>query len=135
MDQPRILISVVDDDESVREALPDFLKVLGFDAQTFDCAEAFMSSAVMGGTHCLILDVSLPGMSGPQLQRELRLHKPDLPIIFITGQIDPALRAAVLAEGAVECLVKPFGAKELCAALDEALDPLYRKRQISKKSV
>jgi FixJ family two-component response regulator len=135
MEQPRILISVVDDDESIREALPELLQVLGFEAQTFDCAEAFLSSAALEGTRCLILDVSLPGMSGPQLQRELRLHKPDLPIIFITAQIDPALRATVLAAGAVACLIKPFSAKEWCSALDEALDPLYQTGQISKKAL
>jgi FixJ family two-component response regulator len=68
MDQPHILISVVDDNESIREALPDLLRTMGFDAESFGAAETFLSSDCVDRSQCLILDVSLPGMSGPELQ-------------------------------------------------------------------
>ena len=121
MDQSHFLISVVDDNESIREALPDLLRTLGFDAESFDAAETFLRSDAVDRSQCLILDVSLPGMSGPELQCELRRRKPDLPIIFITAQIDPALRADLLAAGAVGCLFKPFDQQELQALLDEVV--------------
>jgi|SRR3569833_1440265 len=116
-----MLIAVVDDNESIREALPDLLRALGFAAESFDAAETFLSSAVLDKTECLILDVSLPGMTGPQLQRHLQVRKPDLPIIFITAQMDPSIRTQLLAAGAAACLFKPFGSPELQAVLDEVL--------------
>ena len=121
MDQPHFLISVVDDNESIREALPDLLRTLGFDAESFGAAETFLSSDAVDRSQCLILDVSLPGMSGPELQCELRRRKPDLPIIFITAQIDSALRTDLLAAGAVACLFKPFDQRELQSVLDEVV--------------
>jgi len=117
-----MLISIVDDDESVREALPDLLKTLGFEVRTFACAEDFLiSSAAMEATDCLILDVCLPGISGPQLHRELRLRRPDLPIIFMSGQVDAALEDRDSATRPVKCLLKPFNTHELCSSLGEAL--------------
>jgi len=124
MDQSHFLISVVDDNESIREALPDLLRTLGFDSESFDAAETFLSSDALDRTHCLILDVSLPGMSGPALQRELRCRRPDLPIIFITAQIDSTLREKLLAMGAIACLFKPFSPRELQSVLDEVLGPI-----------
>jgi FixJ family two-component response regulator len=116
--QPRALISVVDDDVSSRESLPDLLEMLGFAATPFESAEAFLASDVLADTRCLILDVSLPGMSGPELQRELSRRRLKIPIIFITAHCDRDLRADLLARGAVECLFKPFSEHDLRSALN-----------------
>jgi FixJ family two-component response regulator len=116
--QQRALISVVDDDVSLRESLPDLLQTLGFSAMPFASAEEFLASAVLADTQCLILDVSLPGMSGPQLQSELSRRELNIPIIFITAHCDRNLRADLLARGAVECLLKPFSEHELRSALN-----------------
>jgi FixJ family two-component response regulator len=117
----RALVSVVDDDESVRESLPDMLRQFGFAAEAFSSAEAFLASDVLGRTSCLILDVAMPGMSGPDLQRELATHGPAIPIVFITASGDKAIRTRVLADGAVECLFKPFSEAALLDALNTAL--------------
>ena len=117
----RSLVSVVDDDESVRESLPDLLREFGFAAQAFSSAEAFLASEVVGETSCLILDVAMPGMSGPDLQQELARRGRTIPIVFITGHGDRALRPRLLARGAVECLFKPFSEEALLGALDAAL--------------
>src|SRR5262245_14937868 len=87
----RKLVAVIDDDESVRESLPDLLRELGFLSRAFDSAEAFLASDCVPQTRCLILDIAMPGMSGPQLQRELVLRNQPLPIIFITGQSDATI--------------------------------------------
>jgi FixJ family two-component response regulator len=115
--QPGALISVVDDDVSSRESLLDFLRVLGFSAVAFETAEDFLASEALADTRCLLLDVSLPGMSGPQLQGELSRLGLKIPVIFITAHSDPALRAELLARGAVACLFKPFSEDELRSAL------------------
>src|SRR5215468_9502760 len=98
-----ILISVVDDDESVRESLPDLLRACGFAAQAFSSAEEFLASDVVGQTRCLILDISMPGMTGPDLQQELTLRQQKIPIVFITAYGDETTRPRVLGDGAVEC--------------------------------
>ena len=117
----RPLITVVDDDESVRESLPDLLNELGFAAQTFSSAEEFLASEIVADTNCLVLDVAMPGMTGPDLQRELRLRAYSIPIVFITGQRDATMRPHLIAEGAVDCLFKPFEPTDLLAALNTAL--------------
>jgi FixJ family two-component response regulator len=117
----RSLVSVVDDDESVRESLPDLLRQFGFAAQAFSSAEAFLASEVVVETSCLILDVAMPGMSGPDLQKELILRQQGIPIVFITANGDKTVRPRLLAQGAVECLVKPFSEAALLDALDAAL--------------
>lgn len=117
----RPLISVVDDDESVRESLPDLLKEFGFDAQAFSSAEDFLKSDWVGQTNCLILDVAMPGMTGPDLQRELTLRRQEIPIVFITAHRDDHVRPRLLAQGAVECLFKPFTETDLLDALNTAL--------------
>jgi FixJ family two-component response regulator len=132
MVQQRALISVVDDDESIREALPELLRVLGFETQAFDSATAFLQSPLLEQTRCLILDVLMPGMSGPQLFRELRLRDLRIPVIFMTAYCDQMLRAQLLATGAVGCLCKPFGPEELCSALDTALALPSAVPEISK---
>ena len=117
----RLLVSIVDDDESVRESLPDLLKEFGFAVEAFSSAEAFLASDHIGRTSCLILDMAMPGMSGPDLQRELKLRRQDIPIVFITGHGDETVRPRALAEGAAECLLKPFSDASLREALDVAL--------------
>jgi len=114
-------VSVVDDDESVRESLPDLLREYGFAVQAFSSAEEFLASPVLGRTRCLILDVAMPAMTGPELHRELVRRKHEIPVVFITAQADPTVRPRMLAQGAVECLFKPFSEKALLAALHTAL--------------
>jgi FixJ family two-component response regulator len=115
------LVSVVDDDESVRESLPDLLKEFGFAPRVFSSPEDFLASDCVDQTKCLILDIAMPGMSGPDLQRELKLHGREIPIIFITASMDKTVRPRLLEQGAVECLFKPFSDTALLAALNAAL--------------
>ena len=117
----RPLITVVDDDESVRESLPDLLKEFGFEAQTFSSAEEFLASDLVAETKCLLLDVAMPGMTGPDLQRELTRRDREVPIVFITAHSDAAIRLRLIAQGAVECLFKPFEPNDLLQALNTAL--------------
>jgi FixJ family two-component response regulator len=120
----RPLVSVVDDDESVRESLPDLLRELGYSVRAFSSAEEFLASDCVGETRCLILDIAMPSMSGPDLQRELTLRAREIPIVFITAQADETLRPRSLEQGAVECLFKPFSD----TALFEALNAVFRVR-------
>lgn len=117
----RSLVSVVDDDESVRESLPDLLKEFGFAVQAFSSAEAFLASDWVSQTRCLILDIAMPGMTGPDLQKELMLRRQEIPIVFITAHRDETVRPRVLEQGAVECLFKPFSDTALLAAVNAAL--------------
>jgi len=119
----RPLVSVVDDDESVRESLPDLLGEFGFAVRAFSSAEEFLASDCIDQTRCLILDVAMPGMSGPELQRELKLSRPNIPIVFITAQREETVRPQVLKQGAIECLYKPFSDTALLAAVNLALHP------------
>lgn len=117
----RPLLSVVDDDESVRESLPDLLRKFGFAARTFSSAQEFLSSDSVGETKCLILDVAMPGMSGLDLQRELKRRGHKVPIIFITAQKDINIRDQAFRQGAAQFLYKPFSGAALLEALKEAL--------------
>jgi FixJ family two-component response regulator len=117
----RSLVSVVDDDESVRESLPDLLNELGFESRTFSSAQEFLNSDCIGQTRCLILDVAMPGMSGPDLQRELTRRRREIPVVFITARRDDDIRPRLLEQGAVECLFKPFSDTALLQALNTAL--------------
>lgn len=119
MDRP--LVSVVDDDESVRESLPDLVGELGFAVRAFSSAEEFLASDCVDQTRCLILDVAMPGMSGPELERELKLRGREIPIIFITASPDKTVRPRLLEQGAVDCLFKPFSDTALLEALNAAL--------------
>lgn len=116
----RSLVAVVDDDESVRESLPDLLREFGFAVRAFPSAEAFLASDCVSQTRCLILDVVMPGMSGPDLQRELTLRRQEIPIVFITAHAEETERPRLLEQGAVECLFKPFSETALLQALDAA---------------
>ncbi len=121
MTAARQLVAVVDDDESVRESLPDLLKEFGFAVRAFSSPEEFLTSDCIAQTRCLILDIAMPGMSGPDLQQELKRRGRDIPIIFITASTDKSVRSQLLEQGAVECLFKPFSDTALLEALNAAL--------------
>jgi FixJ family two-component response regulator len=118
---PHPLVSVVDDDESVRESLPDLLRELGYSVRAFSSAEEFLESDCVAETRCLILDIVMPGMTGPDLQLELAVRGQSIPIIFVTAQADETVRTCLLELGAVECLFKPFRDTALFEALNAAL--------------
>ena len=120
----RQLVSVVDDDESVRESLPDLLRQLGFAARAFSSAEAFLESDAVGATACLVLDVTMPSLSGPDLHQELRRRRQRIPVVFITARTDETVRRRLLDLGATECLFKPFSEHALFDALNAALRTL-----------
>jgi FixJ family two-component response regulator len=115
------LVAVIDDDESVRESLPDLLRTLGFAAKAFASAEEFLAADCIAAAHCLLLDVAMPGMSGPELHRQLILRKHTIAIIYITARADETLRRQLLQLGAVECLFKPFSEQQLRFALAAAM--------------
>lgn len=121
MNNAGILISVVDDDDSVRESLPDLLREFGFASKVYATAADFLLSGFVDETTCLILDMAMPGMSGPELLRELSRQGYDIPTIFITAHAGFASQPAML-EGAIDCLLKPFSDTALLAVLKEALD-------------
>lgn len=114
-------MAVVDDDESVRESLPELLQELGFVVRAFSSAEEFLASEFLATTECLILDVAMPGMSGLALQQELRRRRRMIPIVFITARADENICAQVLAAGAVACLLKPFTETALLDAVMKGL--------------
>jgi FixJ family two-component response regulator len=116
-----LLVSIVDDDESVRESLPDLLREFGFAARAFSSAEEFLASDLIEQTRCLLLDITMPGMSGPGLQQELKRRRQEIPIVFITAQRDETVRSRLIEHGAVECLFKPFSETALLEALTTAL--------------
>lgn len=116
-----LLVAVIDDDESVRESLPDLLREFGYKVEAFASAEEFLASGDLGRTKCLILDVAMPGMSGPELQRELQRVRRPIPVVFITAHGDETMRPRLLEQGAVDCLFKPFSESALLAAIGSAL--------------
>ena len=117
MNTAAVLVCVVDDDESVRESLPDLLREFGLASEAFASPRDFLQSAFVDSTKCLILDIAMPGMSGPELRRELLRRGHDIPTIFITAHAEAASR-----EGVVDCLLKPFSDTELREALKRALN-------------
>ena len=117
------IIAVVDDDESVRESLPDLLESFGFRVQAFASADAFLMSRDVDPLGCLVLDVAMPGMSGPQLQQELIRQNRNVPIVFITAHSDDGGWPTLLNSGAVACLVKPFSESAIVDAVRMALGP------------
>jgi FixJ family two-component response regulator len=115
------LISVVDDDESIRESLPDLIREFGFSVNTFASAEDFLNSDSLNSTRCLILDIAMPGMSGPDLQQELIRRQKKIPIVFITAHVDETDRHGLIELGAIDCLYKPFSEVDLLRAINTAL--------------
>ena len=115
------LIAVIDDDDSVRESLRGLLESMGYQARTFASAQSFLESECLAESDCLILDVRMPGMRGPDLQRELARRGSTVPIVFITAYGDEEIRPRVLSEGAVDCLLKPFSEEALLRAIRSAI--------------
>jgi len=115
------LISVVDDNDAVRESLKGLIRSVGFAVEAFPSAEKFLSSDQVDDTQCLILDVRMPGMSGPELQRRLVRSNRDIPIIFITAHGNEAARSQALRDGAADYLFKPFSEQALLKAINAAL--------------
>ena len=115
------LVSVVDDDQSVRESIPDLLRTFGFASRAFSSAEAFLASDAIDCTDCLLLDVAMPSMSGPALQQELSRRGKGIPIVFVTAVADERLRASLLAAGAIGVVIKPFSETALVDAISAAL--------------
>src|SRR5262245_4795800 len=115
------MVSVVDDDESVRESLGGLLEAVGYEVDVFASAEDFLASPTLAQTDCLILDVRMPGMSGPELQQELSVRRPSLPIVFITAHGEDRLQAELRATSAVACLDKPFTEDAFLDAVKAAL--------------
>jgi FixJ family two-component response regulator len=117
----RPLVAVVDDSDSVRESLPDLLEQVGFSVRTFASAEAFLDAGAEDTTHCLVLDVGLPGMSGPELHQELLRRGQHIPVVFITAQSDQSIQPRLVAAGAVACLFKPFSDTAVIEAVEAGL--------------
>ena len=120
MASPRI-ISVVDDDESIRDSLPDLLRSFGFEAEPFASAEEYLHSDCLRRSDCLILDVAMPGVSGPELQTELIRRDIRTPVIFITAHSRGDMKSSVLRRGAIACLPKPFSEEAIMKAVHAAL--------------
>jgi FixJ family two-component response regulator len=117
----RPLVAVVDDDKSVRESLPDLLGEFGFRSKVFSSAEEFLASDAVSQMKCLVLDIAMPGLTGLELQQELKGRGHNIPIVFITGQKDETVRKRALERGAVGFLLKPFSDTALLEALNTAL--------------
>jgi FixJ family two-component response regulator len=117
----RPLVAVVDDDESVRESLPDLLGEFGFRSEVFSSAEEFLASDTVNRMKCLVLDIAMPGMTGFDLQKELKMRGHNTPIVFITAQKDERVRKRAFDGGAVGFLLKPFSDTALLTAINKAL--------------
>jgi FixJ family two-component response regulator len=115
------LIAIVDDDESIRDAVRSLIRSVGYRAEVFTLADEFLSSGHVDDTACLILDVRMPGMSGLELQRQLALANYRIPVIFITAHADADTQARALAAGAVAFLSKPFDEAALLDAIRSAV--------------
>lgn len=116
-----LVVAVVDDDESVRESLPDLLRTFGFSTHVYSSAEEFLASDSAARTEFLVLDIAMPGMDGLALQRELKSRGREIPIVFITASRDEAVRTQALEEGAVAVLFKPFSDTALLDVLNAGL--------------
>lgn len=117
----RALVVLVDDDESLRESLPELLKELGFAVQTFSSGAEFLASDYIRDAKCVILDVAMPGMSGLDVQRELKRRGQNIPVVFMTGHADENCRSEIIRQGAADCLFKPFTEAALLHAITTAL--------------
>jgi FixJ family two-component response regulator len=123
------IVAVVDDDPRVRESLESLIESTGLTARVFSRAEDFLRGGHLAATNCLITDVRMPGMNGLDLQRNVRLARPDLPVIFISGHHDDEVERSALAEGAAFFIRKPFDAGELLRATRTALSKPSTKRR------
>ena len=112
----------VDDDFRVRESIESLVESAGYAALVFSSAEEFLQSGALAGTICLVTDVRMPGIDGIELQRRIRLQRPELPVIFISAHHDEEIRQRAFDGGAVAFLYKPFDAAELLGAIEAALN-------------
>jgi FixJ family two-component response regulator len=115
------LIAIVDDDHALRDALAELCEVLDYGSQLFSSAESFLAARAPGRFDCVMTDLNMPGLSGLQLVQHLRQVEPSLPVIVISAQSDPQLRAQVLRSGALAFLSKPIDDKVLHRHLIAAL--------------
>ncbi len=115
-------ISIVDDDESIREALKSLMRSVRFDVEGFASAEEFLASERLNDTTCLILDVALPGMNGFELQNHLNIERRGIPIVFITANSDEASRQRAMQGGAIDFLSKPVRRETLFRAIKSAIE-------------
>jgi FixJ family two-component response regulator len=127
--QPDSVVFVVDDDSSVREAIKSLIRSVGLLVETFETAQAFLSSKRPDAPGCVVLDVRMPGLSGLDLQRELAAHGINLPVIFITGHGDIPMSVRAMKAGALEFLTKPFRDQDLLDAIQQALERDRSARQ------
>ena len=116
------LVGVVDDDESVREAISSLLRSAGYRCSVFPSAKAFLESDTLEATDCMVLDVRMPEVTGPELQTKLRAMNSAIPVIFVTAHADDEVRARALREGATAFLNKPFSEDALLDAIRSALN-------------
>lgn len=116
-----MLVSVIDDDESVRESIPALLHTFGFNARAFDSAESFLASELVDATRCLVLDIAMPGMTGPELFALMKQRPTHTAVIFISAQSHGDICRRLVASGAVACLHKPFEPLALIRALTRAM--------------
>ena len=116
------LVTVIDDDQSVRESLPDLLRESGYEVVAYPSAEEFLATGDLVRTKCLVLDIAMPRMSGPELRSELQRRGRSIPVVFITAHGDATMRPRLLEAGAVDCLFKPFSDAALLAAIGSALE-------------
>ena len=122
IDEPQAIVFVVDDDQSVREALNSLFRSTGLKVQLFASAQEFLQSEKQETASCLVLDVRMPGLSGLDLQREMAGSEISMPIIFITGHGDIPMTVQAMKAGAVEFLTKPFREQDLLDAVGQAIE-------------
>jgi FixJ family two-component response regulator len=116
-----LVVAAVDDDRRVRESVQSVLESAGYEAVTFDSAEAFLDSKDLAGVICVLADVRLPGIDGLELQRRIRGERPTLPVIFMTAHDDDDIRQRALRDGAIAFMVKPFDGGELLEHIARAV--------------
>jgi FixJ family two-component response regulator len=121
------LISVIDDDTSLCTALVGLLRSLGYEARAFGSAEAFLAAAQTCSFACIISDIHMPGMSGIELKHHLTARDCTVPMIMITGRVDPQIEASATASGAMCLLMKPFETSVLIRCVEQALEPKGRR--------
>ncbi|HTO53795.1 MAG TPA: response regulator [Myxococcota bacterium] len=129
MSEPRGIVCVVDDDESVREAIASLVRSVRLDVRTFESAQEFLAAEPLDAPSCLVLDVRLPGSSGLDLQRDLRAAGATVPIIFLTGYGDVPMTVRAMRAGAIEFLIKPFRDQELLDAIQQGLERSRTERR------
>lgn len=122
MTEPRPTVFVVDDDESVRDALSNLLESVGLQAKVYASTEEFWKAPRPNAESCLVLDVRLPGVNGLEFQETLAKSGVSIPIIFITAHGDVPMTSRAMKAGAIEFLMKPFQKKELLAAVHHGLE-------------